>query len=233
MNEKVLEDEARINELKEMFDELVSSNTDLHDANATMSHASEIMKKEIEDLKARDESKSKQLDMLYVVIEMMECQRFVEEEAARSALDMGKNIADEDVLESSSQQEQKQLEVENVEVHAAEIEVNVEESLAYSRDGKLKRIEIERRRLAAKKAKAAEIVNEKKDGEEEDEDEEDDDFKDIDDYHYDGDDNDDKNDDDDDDDQGGAGGALIVKPPGVDNVDDYLNDEQNEEHEDA
>ncbi|MFS7912635.1 hypothetical protein Hanom_Chr02g00132241 [Helianthus anomalus] len=67
-NEKVLEDEARINMLNEMFDEILSSNTDLQDANATMSQANEIMKKELKDLKARDESKSKQLDMLCAVI---------------------------------------------------------------------------------------------------------------------------------------------------------------------
>ncbi|KAJ0591826.1 hypothetical protein HanHA300_Chr03g0077771 [Helianthus annuus] len=184
----------------------------------------------------------------------MECQRLEEEEAARSALDMGKNIADEEVLQSSVQQEQKQPEaevhVENVEVHAARIEVNIEEvqvnnefalvpallftmvgepkTVAYSREDNVKRIGVERRRLKAKKAKAAEIVDEK----EEDEDEEDDDFKDIDDYHYDGDDDDDDHKDDDDN-RGGNGGALIVRPPGADNVDDYLNDEQNEEHEDV
>ncbi|KAJ0625909.1 hypothetical protein HanLR1_Chr01g0006091 [Helianthus annuus] len=134
MNEKVLDDEARINVLNEMFDEILSSNSDLNGANATMSHASEIMKIGIEDLKVRDENKSKQIEMLYAVIEdrlginvhaafddigirraearRMERQRLEKEEAARSALDKGKNIAEEEVLESSVQQEQKQPEVE-------------------------------------------------------------------------------------------------------------------------
>ncbi|KAJ0742887.1 hypothetical protein HanPI659440_Chr10g0369291 [Helianthus annuus] len=265
VKEKVLEDEARINVLNEMFDDILSSNTDLQDANATMSQANEIMKKELEDLKAHDESKTKQLDMLYAVIEdrlgvnvhatyddveirraearRMERQRLDAEEAARAALDKGKNLADEEVLESSSQQEQKQpeieIKVENIEVHDAGAEMNAEENLVspdllftlfgepkpliYSRKEILKRIEIERHRLEAKKVKVAEIVDEK-------EDEEDDDFKDIDDYHYDGDDDDDNNDDND---QGGAGGALIVRPPSVDNIDDYLDDVRNEEHEEA
>ncbi|MFS7978180.1 hypothetical protein Hanom_Chr10g00912551 [Helianthus anomalus] len=69
LNEKVLNDEAKINVLNEILDEILSSNADLNDANSTMSHAGEIMKKEIEDLKARDENKSKQTDVLYTVIE--------------------------------------------------------------------------------------------------------------------------------------------------------------------
>ncbi|MFS7912636.1 hypothetical protein Hanom_Chr02g00132251 [Helianthus anomalus] len=169
------------------------------------------------------------------------------QEAARAALDKGKNIAKEEVLESSSQQEQKQpeteVQVEKIEAYDAEIEVNVEENplvpgmlftligepkpLIYSKEDNLKIIEIERRRLEEKKVKAAEIVDEKED----DEDEEDDDFEGIDDYHYDGDDDDDDNNDDDD--QGGAVGTLIVRPPGVVNIEDYLNDEQNEEHGEA
>ncbi|MFS7928244.1 hypothetical protein Hanom_Chr04g00318531 [Helianthus anomalus] len=69
MNEKVLDTEARTNVLNEMFDEILSTNCDLNDATTMMSHANEILQKEIEDLKVKDENKSKQIKMLYAVLE--------------------------------------------------------------------------------------------------------------------------------------------------------------------
>ncbi|XP_021985394.1 FK506-binding protein 3-like [Helianthus annuus] len=202
------------------------------------------MKKELEDLKARDESKKKQFDMLYAVIEDclgvnvhaayddVEIRRAKARRMERQRLD-----AECHTLISTAET----VNAEDIEAHDAEAELNAEENpvapdllftlfgepkpLIYTREEILKRIEIARRRLEAKKVKVAEIVDDKED----DEDEEDDDFKDIDDYHYDGDDDDDDNNDDND--QGGAGGALIVRPTCVDNIDDYLDDERNEEHE--
>ncbi|KAJ0447818.1 hypothetical protein HanLR1_Chr17g0668171 [Helianthus annuus] len=69
MNERLLNVEAGNNALNEAIDELLVINCDLNDASTMMSHANEIMKKEIEDLKADKENKSKQIEMLYVVIE--------------------------------------------------------------------------------------------------------------------------------------------------------------------
>ncbi|MFS7978179.1 hypothetical protein Hanom_Chr10g00912541 [Helianthus anomalus] len=144
----------------------------------------------------------------------MEHQRLDEEEAARDALDKGKNIADEEVLESSNQTEQPQTEaeanVENVEVHVAEVEANKENPL----DPAL---------LFTLKAKAAELVGE--DGE--DEDEEDDDFKDIDNFHE------SNNEKGDDDNQGGNNGAIVVSRSSNQQDLDFLKDTQNEEVEDV
>ncbi|KAJ0752172.1 hypothetical protein HanPI659440_Chr09g0321291 [Helianthus annuus] len=56
------------NVLNEMIDELLTMNCDLDDSHATMSNANEIMQKEIADLRADKENKSKQIEMLYIVI---------------------------------------------------------------------------------------------------------------------------------------------------------------------
>ncbi|XP_022014914.1 pheromone-processing carboxypeptidase KEX1-like [Helianthus annuus] len=129
----------------------------------------------------------------------------------------------------------------DVEVNVAEVEVNEENSLVpsqlfvlvgelksvyYSREVNVRRIEIERRRLKAKEAKKAQ-VDEKVDEEKDDEDEEDDDMKDIDDFYESDDDKGDDND------QGGNGGALIVRPPGGNRVNDYLDDTLNGEREES
>ncbi|MFS7911136.1 hypothetical protein Hanom_Chr02g00114491 [Helianthus anomalus] len=117
MNEKVLDIEARTNVSNEMFDEILSTNCDLNDANTMISHANEILQEEIEDLKVKDENKTKQIEMLYVVIEDrlginvhaayddIGIRRLDEEEVPRAAKVKGKSIAEEEFLGSSSQQE--------------------------------------------------------------------------------------------------------------------------------
>ncbi|KAF5817988.1 hypothetical protein HanXRQr2_Chr02g0059511 [Helianthus annuus] len=69
MNEKILDVQAGNNALNEMIDELLTTNVDLNDSHATMSVVNEIMQKELEDLRADKENNSRQLEMLYVVIE--------------------------------------------------------------------------------------------------------------------------------------------------------------------
>ncbi|MFS8034935.1 hypothetical protein Hanom_Chr17g01587051 [Helianthus anomalus] len=149
MNERLLEVEAGNDVLNEEIDELLSMNCDLNDANMTMSNANEIMKKEIEDLKVGYENKSKQIEMLYDVVQdrlginvhaafddieirrdearRMEKKQKDTEEAAEALKDKGKGVVvnNEEILGLSSQQEQQQPDVE---VNAADVEVNVAEA---------------------------------------------------------------------------------------------------------
>ncbi|MFS7935562.1 hypothetical protein Hanom_Chr05g00404931 [Helianthus anomalus] len=205
------------------------------------------MQKEIANLREGKENKSKQIAMLYAVIEdrlnvpasyddieirRVEARRMEKQQkdvaaTAEAAKDKGRGIAveNEEVLESLSQQEQ-QLDVEVNDENAlvlAQLFVLVGESksVSYKREDNARRIEVERSRLKAKQAKKYQTV-EKVDEEKDDEDEEDDDLKDSDDYPKGGDDDDDDNDDDD---QGGDNGALIVRQPGANQLDDYFNGE--------
>ncbi|KAJ0765543.1 putative transcription factor BREVIS RADIX domain-containing protein [Helianthus annuus] len=199
MNDQIEDVKAGNNALNEMIDELLVTNCDLNDANTTMSNANEILQKEIEDLKADKENKSKQIEMLYAVIEdrlginvhaayddveirRAEALRMEKEQqnAAEAAKDKGKGIAveeaSEEVLESSSQREQQQPEDEanddNALVLAQQfVLVGKAKSVSYSREDNARRIEVERRRLKAKQ--------EKKDQTVEKVDEENDDLKDI------------------------------------------------------
>ncbi|KAJ0785990.1 hypothetical protein HanOQP8_Chr02g0049721 [Helianthus annuus] len=134
MNEKILDVQAGNSALNEMIDELLTTNFDLNDSHATMSVENEIMQKELEDVRADKENKSRQLEMLYAVIEdrlgvnvhatyneirirraeawRMERQQRDAQEAADATKDIGKSIADEEVLESPSQKEQSSSNVE-------------------------------------------------------------------------------------------------------------------------
>ncbi|KAM0037802.1 hypothetical protein Hdeb2414_s0013g00407511 [Helianthus debilis subsp. tardiflorus] len=176
MNDEIEDVKAGNNALNEMIDELLTTNCDLNDANTTISHANEIMQKEIEDLKADEENKSKQIEMLYAVIEDrlginvhaayddIEIRRA--EEATKK--DKGKGIAveeasEEEVLESSSQREQQpdvvEVDDENALVPAQQfVLVGKAKSESYSREDNARRIEVERRRLKAKEAKKASTV---------------------------------------------------------------------------
>ncbi|KAF5821008.1 hypothetical protein HanRHA438_Chr01g0009001 [Helianthus annuus] len=157
INERLLDVEAGKNALNEAIDELLVENYDLNDANTTISNANEILKKEIEDLKVKDENKSKQIEMLYTVIEdrlginvhaafddikirraearRMEKEQKDAEEAAAALKDKGKGVVDdnEEILGSSRQQEQQQPDADvnaaDVEVNVAEVEVNEENAL--------------------------------------------------------------------------------------------------------
>ncbi|MFS7928245.1 hypothetical protein Hanom_Chr04g00318541 [Helianthus anomalus] len=135
----------------------------------------------------------------------MERQRLEEEEAVRAAQDKGKNIAEEKVMESSSQKEKKQpidqVNVENAEVNEENALVLAQlftlvggpKTVFYNKEDNARRIEVKRRRLKEKEYKKAH-VDEKVDKENDDEDVEDDDLKDIDDFHESDDDKGDDND---------------------------------------
>ncbi|MFS7979946.1 hypothetical protein Hanom_Chr10g00933651 [Helianthus anomalus] len=118
MNDQIKDVKAGNNALNKMIDELLVMNYDLNDANTIMSNANEIMQKEIEDLKADKENKSKQIEMLYAVIEerlginvheayddieirRAEARRMEkqQQDVAKAAKDKGKGIAVEEVSE--------------------------------------------------------------------------------------------------------------------------------------
>ncbi|KAM0008060.1 hypothetical protein Hdeb2414_s0123g00804061 [Helianthus debilis subsp. tardiflorus] len=251
MNEKLLDVEVGNNVLNDMIDELLSTNVDLNDSHATMSTTNQIMQKEIVYLRAYKENKSKQIEMLYVVIEdrlginvhaayddieirRAEGQRMEKQQrdVADAAKDKGKGIAveevvTEEVLESSSQQEQQSSNIEvNTEttIVLAQWFVLVGEAVdvPYSRDERRRRDELKRRK---------EKKDDKEDGVEEEEDEEqntDELFKDIEDYRES---NDNDDDDDDDDDQGGNSGAMVVSHTSDHQELDFIDDTQNEERE--
>ncbi|MFS7917710.1 hypothetical protein Hanom_Chr03g00192371 [Helianthus anomalus] len=238
-----MDDEARINVLNEMFDEILSTNCDLNDANTTMSHASEIMEKEIEDLKARDENKSKQIEMLYAVLEnrlgvnvqvaysdieiqraearRMDQQRLYEQVVVEDAKDKGKSIIvkTEEVLEPSSQRESQP----DVEVSVAEVEVNEENALVVAQYfilvGDLKTVYYSRednaRRIEVERRRLKAKEAKKAKVVEIVDEEKDDEDDDLKDID-DFHESDDDKDDDDDDDQDGNGGAPIVRQPGAD-----------------
>ncbi|XP_022007728.1 uncharacterized protein LOC110906994 [Helianthus annuus] len=201
----------------------------MNDANTTISNANEIMEKEIEDLKADIENKSKQIEMLYTVIEgrlgisvhaiyddieirraearRMERQRLDEQVAAEAPKDKGKGL-------------------QSIMKKFLDHRVNKSNNQMLNKEDNARRIEVERRQLKAKEAKKDkinEIVYEKND----DENEEDDDMKDIDDFH--------ESDDDkgNDDDQGGNDGAIVVRSTTDQQNLDFLDDAQNEEVEDV
>ncbi|KAM0044463.1 putative transcription factor BREVIS RADIX domain-containing protein [Helianthus debilis subsp. tardiflorus] len=195
MNDEIEDVKAGNNALNEMIDELLVTNCDLNDANTTMSNANEILQKEIEDLKADKENKSKQIEMLYAVIEDrlginvhaayddVEIRR-AEAPRMEKEQQKGKGIAveeaSEEVLESSSRREQQQPEDEanddNALVLAQQfVLVGKAKSVSYSREDNARRIEVEKRRLKAKQEKKDQTV-EKVDEENDDEDE---DLKDI------------------------------------------------------
>ncbi|MFS7947961.1 hypothetical protein Hanom_Chr06g00554321 [Helianthus anomalus] len=213
VNERLLDVEAGNNALNEAIDELLSMSCDLNDANTRMSNANEIMKKEIEDLKVKDENKSKRIEMLYAIIQ-------------------NRLVDNEEVLGSSSQEEQQpdvefnavDVNVENALVLEQQFElVSKENIVSYNKEDNAWIIEIERRRLKAKEAKktqADEIVYEENN-------DKDDDMKDIDDFHES---RDNKGDDDD---QGGNGGALVIITTTNQQNLDFLDDAQNEEVEDV
>ncbi|KAJ0484669.1 hypothetical protein HanHA89_Chr14g0559441 [Helianthus annuus] len=176
MNDQIEDVKAGNNALNEMIDELLTTNCELNDANTAISHANEIMQKEIEDLKADKENKSKQIEMLYAVIEDrlginvhaayddIEIRRA--EEATKK--DKGKGIAveeaSEEVLESSSQREQQpdvvEVNDENPLVLAQQFVLvgKAKSESYYSREDNARRIEVERRRLKAKEANKASTV---------------------------------------------------------------------------
>ncbi|KAM0036259.1 hypothetical protein Hdeb2414_s0014g00424281 [Helianthus debilis subsp. tardiflorus] len=59
MNEKIEDLQVGNNALNEMIDELLTTNVDLNDSNATLSAENELIQKALEDLKADKENKSK------------------------------------------------------------------------------------------------------------------------------------------------------------------------------
>ncbi|MFS7961522.1 hypothetical protein Hanom_Chr08g00716131 [Helianthus anomalus] len=222
LNERLLDVEAGNNAVNEAIDELLVENYNLNVANTTINNANEILKKELEDLKAKDENKSKQIEMLYVVIE------------DKLGINVHAAFDEIEIRRAEARRIEKEKKSAEEAVEALRIKdrvlwwilkkfldrqlftmVGEPKTVFYTKEDNLRKIEVERRRLKAKQRKY-EIV---------DEDDYDEELKewfgdDDDDYH------DGKDDDkDDNDDQGGTGGALIVKPPGANQVDDYLNDE--------
>ncbi|KAM0041824.1 hypothetical protein Hdeb2414_s0011g00370791 [Helianthus debilis subsp. tardiflorus] len=140
MQDQIEDVKAGNNALNEAIDELLVNNYDLNEANMTISNANAILQKEIKDLKVKDENKSKQIEMLYAVIEdrlginvhaafddieirraearRMEKEQKDAEEATEALKDKVKGVIvdNEGILGSSSQQEQQQPDVEvNVE----------------------------------------------------------------------------------------------------------------------
>ncbi|XP_022030298.1 uncharacterized protein LOC110931201 [Helianthus annuus] len=177
--------------------------------NVSLSAEYDLVKKVMEDLQADKEIKSKQLEMLYVVVEY-KLGLNVEAEFDQIGIRRAKARR----IERSSSDKVDDSIPDISLFNLIDTPVNV----SYSKEENARLIKVERRRLNAKKYK-----KDKKD----DEEDSDDVFQDIDDYHYSGDDNDD----DDDDGQGGNGGALIVRPSGGHQVLDYLDDSRNEERE--
>ncbi|MFS7979952.1 hypothetical protein Hanom_Chr10g00933711 [Helianthus anomalus] len=163
MNDQIKDVKAGNNALNEMIDELLVMNYDLNDANTRMSNANEIMQKEIEDLKADKENKSKQIEMLYAVIEdrlginvhatyddieirRAEAQRMEkkQKDVAKAAKDKGKDVEVND---------------DNALVLAQQfVLVSKAKSVSYSREDNARRTEVERRRLKAKEAKKDQTV---------------------------------------------------------------------------
>ncbi|XP_022030859.1 glutamic acid-rich protein-like [Helianthus annuus] len=192
MNEKIEDLQVGNNTLNEMIDELLTTNVDLNDSNATLSAENELIQKALEDLK--------------IGIRIAEAQRMKREqrdaqEVADAAKDEGKGIVVEEVLESSGQKEQQTSNAGD----------NVDMSIVLTQQFTLDDEE-----------------GDEKDDEEGDDDEDEDTeelFKDIDDYHG--------SDDGDDDDQGRDSGALIVRQAGAHQVNDFLDDTQNSEHEEV
>ncbi|MFS7913332.1 hypothetical protein Hanom_Chr02g00140611 [Helianthus anomalus] len=174
----------------------------------------ELVKKVLEDLQVDKEIKSKQLENF---LRLGGSNVIDAEEAAEAAKDKGKGKAVEDVMESSSYKDK----TDDVVLVISQFNlVGTLVTVQYSKEETSRRIEVEHHMMKSKKY-------DKKDDEEDGEEEDSDDvFQDIDDYHFSGDDNDD-------DGQGGNGGALIVRPSGSHEVVDYLDDSQNEQHEDV
>ncbi|KAJ0940170.1 hypothetical protein HanRHA438_Chr02g0080381 [Helianthus annuus] len=239
LNEKVEELQAGNMALNEVVNELLTTNEQLNATNVSLGVENELVKKVLEDLQVDKEIKSKQLEKLYAMIEdrlglnvdatfnqigirraeaqRIEHERRDAEEAAEAAKDKGKGKAVEDVMESSSYKDK----ANDVVLFISQFNlVGTPVTVQYSKEETSRRIEVEHRRMKSKK-------DDKKDDEEDDEEEYSDDvFQDIDDYHYSGDDNND-------DGQGGNGGALIVRPSGSHEVVDYVDDSQNEQHDDV
>ncbi|KAM0011345.1 hypothetical protein Hdeb2414_s0064g00765691 [Helianthus debilis subsp. tardiflorus] len=256
-----------MNESHRMFTEVVGN---LH---TSTSNENEMLKKEVEALRADKEIKDEQLNMLYTVIEnklginvqavydeienqrvearRIEREKRLAEEAAEALKDKKKRLVidTEEILGSTSQPDPSQVDEENVsnaessnvidvEMKEAEVEVeaNVEVSLdiipigeakdvVHSEWASLRQIEVERHRLKAKMNKFK-VIDDDKELEmfgDEDEDEDDDDKDEKDDKDY----KDDKNDDDDQ----GATGLLVTKSSGPRTIEDFLNDELNEKHD--
>ncbi|MFS7913329.1 hypothetical protein Hanom_Chr02g00140571 [Helianthus anomalus] len=150
-------------------------------------------------------------------VRRIECERRDAEEAAEAAKDKGKGKAVEDVMESSSYKDK----TDDVVLVVSQFNrVGTLVTVQYSKEETSRRIEVEHHMMKSKK------YDKKEDKEDDEEEDSDDVFQDIDDYHFSGDDNDD-------DGQGGNDGALIVRPPGSHEVVDYLDDSQNEQHEDV
>ncbi|KAJ0501613.1 hypothetical protein HanHA300_Chr11g0402701 [Helianthus annuus] len=228
MQDQIEDVKAGNNALNEAIDELLVENCDLNEANTTISNANEILQKEIKDLKVKDENKSKQIEMLYVVIEdklginvhaafdeieiriaearRMEKEQKDAEETVEALKDKGKGVVvdTEEILGSSSQQEQPQLDAEvnvaNVAVNVADVEraivlaqqfIRVGETIdvPYNEEETKRRDEIKRQKEKKKDMK----VDEEDEEDDEKDKESEDWFDDIDNYH-----GDDDNDDDDD-----------------------------------
>ncbi|MFS8035166.1 hypothetical protein Hanom_Chr17g01589871 [Helianthus anomalus] len=227
----------------------------------------EVLKKEVEALRADKEIKDEQLNMLYTVIEHklginvqamyneIEIQRVElrrverEKKIAEEAKEKRKGLVidTEEILGSSSQQEQPKPDDEvntsdvetttnDVEMKDAEVEAdtNVEVRLDIIPIGEVKDVPrsewVERRRLRENMNKFKVIEEDKELDElfgDEDEEEDDDDKDDKDDKDK----KDDKDDKGDDDDDQGATGLLISKSSGPSTIEDFLNDELNEQHE--
>ncbi|MFS8021209.1 hypothetical protein Hanom_Chr16g01424771 [Helianthus anomalus] len=228
------------------------------DLQISMTNANEILKKDIEELRADKEIKDEQIKMLYAVIEYrlginvhaafdeieiqraearrMEKEKRVAEETVEALKDKGKGVVvdTEEILGSLSQQEQSQPDAETaeIEVNVAENEVNNDLAIvpipSFILVGKSKEVVYSEE----VSLRIIEVEHRRLKGKlkkfEVDDDEE------LNEWFGEDDDDDhydDKDDNGNDDDQDGASGALNVKSSRMSQVDDFLNDEQNEERD--
>ncbi|KAF5813111.1 hypothetical protein HanXRQr2_Chr03g0094421 [Helianthus annuus] len=249
--EKIIEVNVQYKAMDDSNKTLTELVGDLHTSTTS---ENEVLKKELEALRADKEIKDEQLNMLYTVIEnklginvqaaydeieiqrvearRMEREKRIVVEAAEALKNKRKGlfIDKEEIHGSTSQPEPSQadeVEVnEDIEVNLDIIPVGEVKDVIHSEFASLRRIEVERRQLKEKLNKYK-VVDDDKELNEMFGDEDEDDDK------VDKDNKDDKNDknDKDDDDQNGASGLLIAKPSGPSSIEDFLNGELNEQHE--